>query len=289
MVSKPDAGNKRTMQNADPDKAGEAYWSAFWQNNPLPAPVSLDQKSAGNYTFRKLDSIFKEVFHKNGIKGGELLEVGCGNSVFLSYFAKEFGFRIAGLDYSVLGCEQTKKILKRDGLEGDIIHGDIFQPPTALINRFDVVCSFGVVEHFDDTSEVLKRISSLLKPGGLLITTIPNLTGVTGWMQKTMNRPVYDIHKVMNLEDLEKANRSAGLTPVHGQYFIPVSFGVTLLPRGDQPVPRLKLKKWILKSFQVVGNTISKIDDIGLSFPSTPLLSAGIVVAALKPSDRITE
>jgi len=68
---------------------------------------------------------------------------------------------------------------------------DIFNPPQELIGAFDVVCSFGVLEHFEDSVNTINAFKKFLKPGGILITTVPYLKGATGILQKIMNKPVF--------------------------------------------------------------------------------------------------
>ena len=265
------------------DKAGEAYWSTFWHDHSLPEPVNLEKKTEHNYAFRKLDELFGELFKNELTSGKKLLEIGCGNSVYLSYFAKRFGFHSEGIDYSEYGCRQTRRILERDGVNGSIHHGDLFNPPAELIGRFDVVCSFGVVEHFQDTVEVISKISAFLKPGGIMITTIPNLTGPTGWLQRWMYKPVYDIHKVMGLRELTKASELAGLEIISSSRFIPVSFGVTLTEKDGIKVSNLRMKRAVLKGFQLAGRMICGIDDRLIRIPASEWLCAGMMVAARKP------
>jgi 2-polyprenyl-3-methyl-5-hydroxy-6-metoxy-1,4-benzoquinol methylase len=268
---------------SEKDKAGEEYWSGFWKNYQMPAPIDLTNKSLSNYSFRQIHKFYSSVFLSDSNKKAKLIEIGCGNSVYLSYFHKQFGFEVSGIDYSEYGCEQTKKILARDGVSGNIYLGDLFNPPADLIEKFDVVCSFGVVEHFNDTKDVLQHIGKFLKPGGILITTIPNLTGITGSLQKWMNKPVYDIHKVMSLDDISGHINEAGFEILKKDLVIPMSFGVTLDEIDNKKVDNLALKKIVLKGFQVIEKVVCLLDDKLLPIPKTEYFCAGMIVAARKP------
>lgn len=269
--------------NSEKDKAGEEYWSGFWKNYQMPAPIDLSHKSFSNYSFRQIHNFYSNIFSSERDRNHKLIEIGCGNSVYLSYFHKHFGFEVSGIDYSEYGCEQTKKILARDGVPGSVYLGDLFNPPANLIEQFDVVCSFGVVEHFNDTKDVLQHIGKFLKPGGILITTIPNLTGITGSLQKWMNKPVYDIHKVMTLDEISGYIKDAGFEIVKKDLLIPMSFGVTLDEIDNKKVKGLAFKKMILKSFQVFEKLICLIDDKVVPIPETEYFCAGMLVAARKP------
>jgi 2-polyprenyl-3-methyl-5-hydroxy-6-metoxy-1,4-benzoquinol methylase len=269
------------------DKAGESYWTHFWQQLPFPAPINVSRKVAGSYVHRKLDEHFNFVFSNLNPPELDLLEIGCGNSAYLSFFHHRYGFRVHGIDYSSYGCQRTREILKRDEVVGNIMHGDLFEPPQELLGRFDVVCSFGVAEHFENTSGVIQRMSDFVKPGGLLITTIPNLSGPTGLIQKYFNRPVYDIHRVMNLGDLKQHIQKAGLEIVLASRFVPISFGVTLEEIDGKQVRYKGLKRFLLKGLQVIEKIMCRVDDHLIALPKTDFWCAGFIVTARKPTEPL--
>ncbi|MFM2208270.1 MAG: hypothetical protein RL213_2245 [Bacteroidota bacterium] len=266
------------------DKAGEGYWTSFWKSaGSLPAPALHDGKRPSGYIVEELDRLYCKYLPSDGSTDGqELLEVGCGNSIWLSYFRQRFGYRVSGIDYSEFGCEQTRRILARDGCAGDIRLGDLFHPPADLIGKFDVVCSFGVVEHFEDTAGVLAAIARFLKPGGILITTVPVLYGPTGFLQRVLNRPVFDIHVLLTRERLADQLRKSGLTVRTAEYYATVSFGVTLDAAEGKTVKALGVKRLLLKGFQAVGKLLSAVDSKVARLPKGKYTSEGIFTIAVK-------
>jgi 2-polyprenyl-3-methyl-5-hydroxy-6-metoxy-1,4-benzoquinol methylase len=186
---------------------------------------------------------------------------------------------VYGIDYTEIGCEQTKAILKRDNVQGEIILADIFNPPHELLGAFDYVCSFGVAEHFDDTTSALNAFSKFLKPGGILITSIPNMAGIIGLLQKWMYKEVYDVHKIMSKDQLASQFDSQHLQLLTCNYFLPVSFGLTLDPVDNTVIKFRTLKKLIAKGLQIVSKVLWKVDDL-LPLPNTTLFSAGIFTVA---------
>lgn len=264
------------------DKAGEEYWTKVWAESQLSPPVDVNSKALNDHPYRILHKFYSEVFKNQDAKNQTLVEIGCGNSVFMTYFAKQFGFKVSGIDYSELGCEQSRQILKRDGVDGDILLVDAFNPPAELREKYDVVCSFGVAEHFTDTAKALEAFAAFLKPGGILITSVPNLAGATGFLQKYINRPVYDIHVPMDKPYLEEANRKAGLTLLKSRYFVSVSFAVTLEGK-DAQIPFYLPKKIFLKSIRYFSKVIWMFEEMFGSLPEGKLFSAGIITAAQKP------
>ena len=261
------------------DKAGEQYWTKVWGETQLSPPINVRSKNINDYPYRDLHKFYLDIFKNYSTQQKSLLEIGCGNSAFLSYFSKEFGFKVFGLDYSELGCEQSRQILKRDGVEGEIFLADAFNPGPELLNRFDVVCSFGVVEHFTDTAKTLESFSKFLKQGGMLITSVPNLAGATGFLQKIMNRPVYDIHVPMDKKYLDKEIADAGLQLIDSTYFLSVSFAVTLEGKEGK-IPYYLPKKLFLKSIRYFSKLIWMMERVFGSLPKGKWLSGGIITAA---------
>ena len=91
---------------------------------------------------------------------------------------------------------------------------------------FDVVVSFGVLEHFKDTAACIAAFLKFLKPSGLLITNIPNLCGMNGLLQKLINRRVFDIHVPLDRQNLVRVHQMNGLRVVSCNYFLFMNLGV---------------------------------------------------------------
>lgn len=269
--------------SASIDKAGKEYWVQYWKNLKLPDPIDIHSRNVNNFPNRILHSLFRKSFNGIETKGLKLLEIGCGNSVFLSYLNKEFGFDVYGIDYTELGCEQARKILTRDGVKGEIILADAFHPSPDLLEKFDVVCSFGVVEHFTNTADTLSSFAKFLKPGGLLITTLPNMKGATGTLHKWLNRPVYDAHIPLNTEDMQSAIQRAGLKQIVNEYFLALSFAITLDGADGNKIPNYRLKKLFVKTIRYASKIIWLLEDRIRPIKPGPMLSGGVFTAAFKP------
>lgn len=220
------------------DRAGRAFWDAAWAKAALPAPVDPTDPSLQNTVNRRFDAFFRETF--SGVTTSEqaLLEVGCGRSAWLPYFALRFGFSVAGLDYSPIGCRQAEQVLARAGVGGAVYCADLFDPPVELRDAFDVVVTFGVVEHFEDTRAAVRALGRFVRPGGLVITNVPNMVGAIGTLQRRLNRPVYDVHQPLDPEALRAAHLGAGLEVARCDYFLSTNFGVVSL--RDAPGGRIR-------------------------------------------------
>ncbi len=230
------------------DKAGKAYWDNVWTDDALPLPVDPRQTNLDNYVNVRFHEFFSKTFEKIDPRDKILLEVGCANSSWLPYFSQQFGFKIFGLDYSEIGCEESRKILLNADAPGEIVCADFFSPPASLLGMFDVVITFGVVEHFVDTQSCIEALSKFLKPGGLLVTVIPNMVGLIGTLEKMINRPVYDIHVPLDPGNLTNAHRLPKLEVLQCDYFLSTHFGVLNLNGLDPKSLNWKIKNIFLKA-----------------------------------------
>lgn len=208
------------------DKAGKQYWDKVWEGYDMPQAVNPQEKGLANHVNRCFHEYFGQIFSNMNPQGKKLLEIGCARSVWLPYFAKEFGFKVYGIDYSEIGCQQAMQILSKEGVRGEIVCADFFSPPESMLKAFDVVVSFGVLEHFKDTTACISAFSKFLKPAGLLITNIPNLCGLNGLIQKMINRSIFDIHIPLDKKNFVRFHRINGLRIITCDYFLFVNLGV---------------------------------------------------------------
>jgi SAM-dependent methyltransferase len=210
--------------NETSDIAGRSYWDHVWEGQAIPPALTPGEKTRYNAADQAFHDLFARLFDRTDQSGKQLLEVGAARSAWLPYFALRYGFNIAGIDYSELGCAQARAILERDGIDGRVVLSDFFAPPDDMLAAFDVVISFGVVEHFDETAACVEALARFLRPGGLMITVVPNLRGVGGFLQKRLCRAIYDVHVRLDRQSLRAAHERAGLSVRTSRYFVSGGF-----------------------------------------------------------------
>ncbi len=216
------------------DKAGKQYWERVWTGRQLPLEVEPDAPGWKNHLTRARHRLFSAAFAGIATQGKRLLEVGAGRSIWLPYFAKQFGFEVVGLDYSEVGCAQAKAILQRENVAGEVVCADLFSPLSDLLASFDLVVSLGVIEHFYDTSDAIKALGRFLKPGGMMLTVIPNMSGWSGALQKLAAPEVYDVHVTLDRETLLNAHIAAGMNVRSCEYFMFANPGVVNPGEGNK-------------------------------------------------------
>jgi SAM-dependent methyltransferase len=262
------------------DKASPEYWSRLWAEGPPPRPIDPGGRTPKNYVNRRFHAYFRRAFSGLETAGACLLELGCARSAWLPYFHREFGFHITGLDYSEIGCAQARAVLAAAGVSGEVVYADLFAPPPAMLEKFDVVVSFGLVEHFSDTAAALGACARFLKPGGMMITTVPNLSGWLGAMQRRLDRAVYDIHLPLDREQLAEAHKAAGLDPIACDYFMFANWQVINVQRFRGHLARLAFKIAAAAPSRAIWFVESLLGDL----PSNPKTSPYIIAYALRPS-----
>jgi SAM-dependent methyltransferase len=265
---------------AHTDRAGLDYWDHAWETEKFPDDVDPSSDRVGAHRNQLFHAAFRTLLAET--PSPSLIELGCARSAWLPYFAIHHHAAVSGLDYSRRGAEQAVVRLRRNGIAGDIRCADLFNPPDDWRETFDVVVWFGVAEHFDDPTKAIRAAAEFLKPGGLLITEIPNLAGVSGWVQRLFNKPVYDIHVPHSRQSLTHHHVAAGLEVVYSQYVVPIDFGVVEIGGAPQTA-LLPIKRKILRGLRLLTAAIWWIDR-RIPLPATRLFGGFSIVAARKPT-----
>ncbi|MCG9029710.1 class I SAM-dependent methyltransferase [Laribacter hongkongensis] len=197
------------------------YWEETY--NRRKNQSSLDVDGFTNFSNRLILNKMLEV----GMMSKRVLEIGAGDSVWLPYLARKFpSSQFVGLDYSESGCMLLSKRAHKAGVNIGVIRDDMFVEKSQLHGSFDVVISFGVVEHFDDLGLVLAAKKRYLRSGGVIFTLIPNLAGILGRLVRLWNREIYDKHNPHDLVSFLSGHKQAGLTVISGGYLGSSNFGV---------------------------------------------------------------
>jgi len=105
------------------------------------------------------------------IPKGTILEIGSSDGEFL-YSLKEKGWDVSGLEISEHAAQKA-----RDKGVDTTVH-DANHPLPLTDNSMDVIVAGEVIEHLFEDKEFLNECHRVLKQGGTLILTTPNLTSL---------------------------------------------------------------------------------------------------------------
>jgi len=119
---------------------------------------------------RKWRRILREQ-HLQAIAGlGAVLDVGCGRGYWLATM-RRWGFEC-------VGCEPDRAVAEAARAQGLNVHvGDLIQAAFPD-GRFDVVRFSHVLEHVHSPLAVLTEVARILRPGGVVVVTVPNHVGL---------------------------------------------------------------------------------------------------------------
>jgi ubiquinone/menaquinone biosynthesis C-methylase UbiE len=120
----------------------------------------------GKYTEPMHYSLIKEL---EGRSFKTLLDVGCGNGIFLSMVLNKFDVEVSGIDISPGMIEKSKELLDS---RADLKVGDSEHLPWND-GSFDVVTCSASFHHYPNPELVLKEMRRVLRPDGILMIADP--------------------------------------------------------------------------------------------------------------------
>jgi trans-aconitate methyltransferase len=239
------------------------FWANYWESK-----TDLAFAVPGNYTFHQL---FKKLLAGKSIETA--IELGGFPGYYAIFLKKYFGLDASLFDFYV-HQPVLKEVLVANQLKQEdikVIEGDLFkyQPE----QQYDLVLSCGLIEHFQDTKDIIARHLQFLKPGGTLFITLPNFTGVNGWVQRKYDIDNYKKHNISSMNPTLLAGycKQLGLQQVEAYYYGHFSIWLENMKQQNGPT------KGFLKALWLAGKVFTKIIPV-----ESKALSPYIVVKAVK-------
>ncbi|MBI2276591.1 MAG: class I SAM-dependent methyltransferase [Dechloromonas sp.] len=149
--------NKSPLPTTDPDRAAAGFVDSVQALRYNTPPVSFS------------------AFEKNGIvarlirPGSRVLDVGCGMGGTLKSLRDTRQCEVVGLEPN----HSRAAAVEEAGVT--IIQTTLDQADPATLGMFDYVMFLDVLEHMANPHEVLVDAGRLLKPGGVVIVSVPNV------------------------------------------------------------------------------------------------------------------
>lgn len=160
---------------ANPRLTAEEIWQRyspnyFWQEYLPALGVSNGEFDLAYFDSRHA-AMLRLIARHRPVRG-RLLEVGTGAGFFLKA-AERAGWTVGGIEISSEGVAfATARLgleIRRESAE------ELSYPDTS----FDVAVMFDVIEHLLDPAAALTQVKRVLRPGGLLVVSTPNLHALT--------------------------------------------------------------------------------------------------------------
>jgi len=118
--------------------------------------------------------------------GTHLLDIGCGEGFFL-FNASKAGYTTKGVELSQDAASYARREFGLD------VEGKPFEEMHLPENDFNVVTMWQVLEHLPYPLATLKEVHRILKPGGLLATSTPDIEGIPA---KVFRRKWWNLRKL---------------------------------------------------------------------------------------------
>jgi 2-polyprenyl-3-methyl-5-hydroxy-6-metoxy-1,4-benzoquinol methylase len=155
------------------------YWDKFWWEVTLPQRV--DMNFSNDYAIA--DFIIENVPQAWG-HSKTALEVGCAPGKWMVFLKEEMGYTPHGCEYVHSAAEATKRNLEMNNIHGAKVIEEDFISYDFGEQKYDLIVSFGFIEHFDNPGYIIHKMKYLLKPNGILIVGIPNFNGLNYYFAK---------------------------------------------------------------------------------------------------------
>ncbi len=130
---------------------------------------------------KKINRVWRKIIKITKIKPSDsLFELGCGGGKHLALLSLQ-GFKVRGIDVSpevVVRCQNYLQEIEHTAsktLSATVEEADIFDYQSA--EKYDLTYHFGVVEHFlerSDRQQIWNKMYDLTKPGGYVVSVVPN-------------------------------------------------------------------------------------------------------------------
>ncbi len=125
--------------------------------------------------------------------GDQILDCGCGLGFYLMALSRLASCQLYGLDYDLQALLFAQRQVR--GARVGPCLGDVYHLPYAD-GRFDKVLLSEVLEHLDDDQAGLREVWRVLRPGGMLVVTVPHcdypfLYDPVNWVcERLLRRPI---------------------------------------------------------------------------------------------------
>jgi SAM-dependent methyltransferase len=170
------------------------FWTDTWESSPYSIQELIDEDP---FVGVKFSPLMPHIL--NGLKRDtEILEAGCEMGQWVIYLS-DCGFDITGLDFSEPIIEKLQILYpEKKFIVGDIPNFEFND------NMFDVMLSWGVMEHFIDGPSVpLHEANRILKKNGILF-----ITGPCNNILSILLSPVF-FYQGLHWENIQKIIRKA--------------------------------------------------------------------------------
>lgn len=179
-----------TMTPNDPHQTTLDYFnrrSDFWHD------IYERPQTFTGYSLLKQHHTVMQVIEQTQTPGSTILDVGCGTGITVLELAAK-GYQASGVDFAPNMIERASQDAAAKGIVCDfqVASAENLPYPT---QHFDMVIALGLVGNLRDDTDCLREIYRVLKPGGIVLLTMPNVLAVDRWISVPRSLPIIFGHR----------------------------------------------------------------------------------------------
>ena len=225
----------------------------------------LARLEGSNFWFRVRNDLILWAMQRYAPDLTSFLEIGCGTGFVMSGIARNFpGVELSGSEIFTQGLGFAAQRLP----SANLMQMDARKIP--FCEEFDAIGLFDVLEHVDQDDVVLSQIHNALKPGGMLLLTVPQ----HGWLWSRYDDYAFHLRRY-DAVTLHKKVKSAGFEIVRSSSFVssllPAMMVSRLLAKKTDvpydPTSELEISSGLNRLFaKILGAELAVIKS-GFNFP----------------------
>lgn len=226
----------------------------------------LAELEAGNFWFRARNNFILWALHKYSSKLQSFLEIGCGTGFVISGISQSFPeARISGSEYLEEGLVYARQRVP----SAEFTQMDARHIPYG--SEFDAIGAFDVLEHIEEDGLVLQQMYKALKPGGIMLITVPQHR----WMWSAVDAYACHIRRY-GANELHRKVCLAGFEIIRSTSFVSTLLPAMFLSRllqGNKTnmsindVAGLRINPILNKIFEWLLNLELALIRVGVSLP----------------------
>lgn len=186
--------------------------------------AELARSESANFWFKARNELIQWALHRYIPDAHRFLEVGCGTGFVLSGVAAAHpGMALSGSEIFLAGLSHAaKRVPSARFMQMDARH-------VPFVDEFDAVGAFDVLEHIEEDEAVLVQLHKALKPGGVLLLSVPQHP----WLWSASDEYACHVRRYTR-PDIEAKVRAAGFALLRSTSFVTFLLPAMALSRALQ-------------------------------------------------------
>jgi len=175
------------MNSGSRNLADQGYWNEGYKAIAFAAAPEKDEVRR-----------FIARFFKKETERSTVFEIGCFPGRYLAVFG-DLGFSLNGIDLTPRVDDLKQWLMSERFSVGNFYRANFLTFQSQ--EQYDVVASFGFIEHFTDWDEQIIRHVQLVKDHGFIIITTPNFKGtIQNFLHRYFDRENYNRHFIPSMD-----------------------------------------------------------------------------------------